>query len=809
MLVRTAPLWSALGVLVCLTPVATAADAGADASDEGSGISEVTVTAQKFKSTVHDTPISVTALSSEDMANAGITSVQQIARDVPGLSMRSAGPGLTEYEARGLASNGGAAPTVGFYLDEIPLSPPALSQSGKVVIDPDLYDVDRVEVLRGPQGTLYGSGSMGGTVKVITNQPKLGEWGLSVQGTVSQTEGGGTNGGGSIALNVPIGSMLALRLVGSEQYRSGWIDEVVLNPFPLPVYVPGPTPGSVLPGVKAMQYGNLLAAPVESVTRNANTLKLTTERATLLFKPTDGISITGFFMTQRMALGGYDLLDGTPAGTDWPGPVYNAHFEAFPVREPVHDDIHIYGLTANVDVGFADLTSATSYWDRLGVQTEDASTSLYWSNATAPGPSGTPPPAGSYPPLVANGYSEVDPSRQFAQELRLTSHDMWGLHWVAGGFYSVLHSVWQEESSNPAVIPFGIPDGSYFTSYNPYRVIQSAAFADGSYDITSQLKFAAGIRWYSYNSQQHEESWGYDAPNAVPGTKTLTTASDKGFNPRWNISYEPNKTLNLYATVSKGFRPGGANQILPPSSSPPYCTPGTLAFKPDKVWNYEIGEKARLFDNWLTINSDIYYIKWLGVQQVFTLACGYQYYNNAGDGRSFGPEIEIKAKLTNNWTLSLSGTYTDALITHPSDAYQQYLSQQVVRPDGTAQCPATGSCTAPILNIPKDTASIALTYTRELFNDYQLTGRIDDSFVGTSTDVAYFYGERLPSYNIANFRVILAHNNWSANFFIDNLNNKVALISANNTSFQFNVPQLVRYSTNQPRTFGTQLNYHF
>jgi len=574
------------------------------------------------------------------------------------------------------------------------------------------------------------------------------------------------------------------------------------------VNVPGPTPGSVVPGVKATQYGNLLAAPVQSVTHNANTLKLTTERATLLFKPTDGISITGFFMTQRMALGGYDLLDSTPAGSPWPGPVYNAHYEAFPVKEPVHDDIHIYGLTANIDVGFADVTSATSYWDRLGVQTQDASNSIYWSNATAPTGT-TPPPAGTYPPLVPVPYSEVDPSRQFAQEVRLSSHDMWGLHWVAGGFYSVLHSVWQEESSNPAVIPFGIPDGSYFTSYNPYRVIQSAAFADGSYDITSKLKFAAGIRWYSYNSQQHEESWGYDAPNAVPGTKTLTTASDKGFNPRWNISYEPNKDLNLYATVAKGFRPGGANQIIPPPTSPPFCTPGTLAFKPDKVWNYEIGEKARLFDNWLTINSDIYYIKWLGVQQVFTLACGYQYYNNAGDGRSFGPEIEVKAKLSPNWMLSLSGTYTDALITHPSASYQQYLSQQVVRPDGTAQCPVTGSCTAPILNIPKDTASIALTYTRDLFNDYHLTGRIDDSFVGTSTDVAYYYGERLPSYNIANFRATLGHGNWSASLFVDNLANKVALISANNTSFQFNVPQLVRYSTNQPRTFGTQLNYHF
>ena len=147
----------------CGLQLATAARAAAAAD---TGLEEVVVTAEKFKSTVQETPISLSALSGDQLITAGIFSVEDLARSVPGLSMRSASPGLTEYEARGLASNGGAAPTVGFYLDEIPLSPPALSQSGKVVIDPNMYDVERVEVLRGPQGTLYGSGSMGGTVTV-------------------------------------------------------------------------------------------------------------------------------------------------------------------------------------------------------------------------------------------------------------------------------------------------------------------------------------------------------------------------------------------------------------------------------------------------------------------------------------------------------------------------------------------------------------------------------------------------------------------------------------------------------------------
>jgi iron complex outermembrane receptor protein len=212
-----------------ISPLSFAADdnketAASTAPENSEGLSEITVTAEKYESTIQETPISISALSGAQLQEQGITSVEEVARSVPGMSVRSAGPGLTEYDARGLASNGGAAPTVGFYLDEVPLSPPALSQSGKVVIDPGLYDVDRVEVLRGPQGTLYGSGSMGGTVKLVTAQPKLNQFEGSAQVTGSQTEGGGGNASGNLMLNLPIGDMFALRLVGGDTYRSGWIN---------------------------------------------------------------------------------------------------------------------------------------------------------------------------------------------------------------------------------------------------------------------------------------------------------------------------------------------------------------------------------------------------------------------------------------------------------------------------------------------------------------------------------------------------------------------------------------------------------
>jgi iron complex outermembrane receptor protein len=578
-----------------------------------------------------------------------------------------------------------------------------------------------------------------------------------------------------------------------------------LNPFPVTLGVP--------------HYGSLTSAPVQGVIRNANDERMTDGRETLLFQPSEDFSITLMALQQHMALGGYDLLDSTPTSA-FPGPVYNAHYEAFPVnggspfREGLHDDIDIYGLTVNWNLGFADLTSASSYFTRLGWQTQDATASIYYTN-------------GIPNLLAAIPYSEVDPSRQFSQEIRLSSHNTGPLHWVAGVFYSSLHSVWQEESSSPAVaaatkagqitvgggsitVPY-IPDGSYFTSYNPYQVKQTALFADGSYKVTDEWKLSAGVRWYTYKSQQNEFSWGLDGPyfNHASVVPQVTKASNSGFNPRVNLSYEPNRDLTVYTTIAKGFRPGGANQLLPPQSQYPFCTPGALSFGPDSVWNYEIGEKAKLFNNWLTINSDVYYIKWNGVQQVFTLTCGYQYYDNAGNGRSFGPEIEINAKLSDSWTLALSGAWTDSKITNPSPLYLNYLENLVTQPNGTTHPCSSSNCTVPIMNIPKDTASIALTYATEVMSDYELSVRVADSFTGTAHDVAYYFDYQLPSYNIASARMTLTHANWSANLFCDNLTNKVALETANNTSFQFNVPQIVRYSTNQPRTFGTQVNYKF
>ena len=759
-----------LGTLGCAVPSARAADAQ-------EGLEEIVVTAQRFTSTVQNTPISLSAVTGEQLDAAGITSIEELTHDIPGLSMRSAGPGQTEYEARGLASSGGSSPTVGFYLDDVPLTPPATSQTGKVVIDPNLYDIDRIELLRGPQGTLYGSGSMGGTVRVITNTAKLDTFEGSVQGSLSDTQGGSGNGSGSLMLNVPIGDTLAVRFVATDRYRSGWIDRVVLNPFPEDV------PASSLP---SYGRGNVLTAPVQTVVHDVNSESLDGIRGTILFKPNEDFSIVTRVLYQHMYMGGYDEFDNPP------GPSHAAQYAPFNIPEPIRDWVHLYSVTATWNLGFADFTSTSGYFQRHEEQTQDASESISYFS-------------GVYPYFPAP-YSETDITRQFSEELRLASKGDGALRWVGGAFYSDDTSDWNEygASNSPVYLSFAGTPIIYWGDLN-YRVRQYALFGDASYKLTEQWKFEAGLRWYRYQSASSNWDTGFFSSPTI-GPVPVFEISDSGFNPRFDLSYMPSPDLTTYVSASKGYRPGGPAG----PAYPAICGGGqTPPYSPDTVWDYEIGEKAKLFDHWLTVNSDFYYIKWSKVQETVALPCGYTLEANAGDGRTFGPEIEINAKLSSEWSITASASYTDAKINRPS---AEFVAAVLTNPvaGGIPGCPSTTNCSSiPILNVPKDSASLALIYSTEIASGYQLTGRLADIYVGPAYDQAYAFGISLPSYNIASARLGVGTEKWNATLFVDNLTNKIAELTSNNTQFQFNVPQITRISTNQPRTFGTEVNYRF
>jgi iron complex outermembrane recepter protein len=764
--------------------------------DSGPTLQEVVVTAETYTSTAQSTPISISALTGEQLESRGINSLEAVARDVPGLSMRSAGPDQSEFEARGIASNGGNSPTVGFYLGDIPLSPPAMGQIGKVVIDPNLYDLDRIEVLRGPQGTLYGASSMGGTIKLIPHLPVLDNISGSADATLSHTDGGRANGGADVMLNYSKSDYWAVRAVVSDLYRSGWISRTVVSPFPPDVLAPNGPP---------FTRGDVLNAPVQSVTPDVNLERQLSGRIELLIQPSRKLRINLLALGQLTHLGGYDEFDLPP------GPQYQTHFQPYPIGEQVHDRVSVFSATIEADLGFATLTSATGYFERRPWQLQDAAEATSWTLESFLVPPAEMAAIGM-PTYIATPIYEAEPEHQLSEELRLNSSGSTALHWVAGLFYSRLNSSFNELQNAPYIAelsqfltpPMNNPAGLTFGINNLYEIAQKAAFADASWRFVPAFKLEGGLRWFRYDTSAFNNEWGYFfTPQAAPlANPPGNFSSASGVIPRVDVAWVPSGDFTAYLSASKGFRPGGANMTIPLTACP---SGGPASFDPDTVWDYEAGEKALLAGNRVRLNADVYYIKWSKVQQTALLSCGTQYVTNAGDGRSYGPEIDLAARISEDWTFYLSGAWTKADIT---SANGNYLSSLANSGYSFPSCSIGGACASiPILNVPKETASAAIEYARPL-GKLTLTARLDGTYTGSSWDEAYSVIQ-LPGYAMANFRVGLAADRWSGALFVTNLTNKVPWVSANNTSFSFNIGPLTRVSTLQPMTVGTQWSYQF
>jgi outer membrane receptor protein involved in Fe transport len=766
----------ATGVMIGLSGpgIAAAADASGANKDATTQLGEIIVTAEKRDATVQKTPISITALKGADLQQAGITNLTAVAEQVPGVALKTGGPGQNEFEMRGLNSAGGNSPTVGFYLDDTSLTTFAYATAGKVVIDPDLYDLNRVEVLRGPQGTLYGSGSMGGTIRLISNQPVLDGYHASIDLTGSGTEGGGANGGVSAMVNVPIvPGQLALRVAGTEKSTSGWIDRIVLDPFPLP------TDGG-------LTRGSVTTAPVSQVSRDVNWDHLQAIRATLLYQPTSRLSITPMIMLQQINSGGQSLIDNPPGNVE-------AHYQPYDSPEPVSDRFQLYALTVKYDFDGFQVVSATSHWTRTLTQVQDGAEVMQ-------DVLGLPAFDVADGGLGVDPWTERDTATQTSEELRVTSTGKGAFQWQGGFYYGDLSSTTLQYSVDPAAGPlFGVT--TLYHEFVPQDFDQKSLFGEVSYQITPSLKATAGVRYFTFDNTFKTTEYGFFGPygDLTPGS-SQSRAWDSGFNPKFNLAYEPSKDLTLYATVSKGFRPGGGNQIVPTSGTEEgdACEANLQAFGktsnpatygPDSVWNYEIGEKLRLFDDRLSINGSAYYEHWENIQREVTLNCGYIYSDNAGEAAIYGSELEVSARLGYGLTLSVNAGYTDAQYT------QNSLETGVVKGE---QLP----------DVPKWTSSQSLIYRHKISDDFTIVARAQNDYIGARTDVTY-YIDNLPSYDLLSARIgITASQGWSAFFFVDNITNKHALLNAINSQV-LNIPTMTRDTTNQPRTIGVDLTYGF
>ena len=391
------------------SPDGIAASGNAPAAGD---LQEVVVTAERREGTVQSTPLSITAISGAQLQAQGITGLTELGYETPGISEKNSGPGQTEFEMRGISSSGGTSPTVGFYLDDVPLTAPAEGLEGKVVIDPSLYDLNRVEVLRGPQGTLYGSGSMGGTIRMITNQPDPTSSSASAQVRGSGTQGGSGNYAANVMANVPlISDTLALRVVGTYSYVGGWLDRVVEGNFPQETDA-------------GFTRGNVLASPATKVYDNVNWERLQGVRASLLWRPSENLTITPTAFYQGIAQGAPNYVD-VPPGID-----SEAHYQPFDVREPYFDNFELFTLPIKYSLPGVDVNSISAYYKRNTSLSQDSSEVAQDFMTALIGI-----PDVSYAEAGALSALETDHTSQISQEIRLSSSYRGAFQWVVGGFY--------------------------------------------------------------------------------------------------------------------------------------------------------------------------------------------------------------------------------------------------------------------------------------------------------------------------------------------------------------------------------------
>jgi iron complex outermembrane recepter protein len=679
---------------------------------------------------------------------------------------------MSEFEMRGVASTGGNSPTVGFYYDDTPLTAPAATNEGKIVISPALYDLNRVEVLRGPQGTLYGSGSMGGTIKVVPNAPNPDAFDTSAEAVFGDTDHGGFNHAENGMINLPLGGGLAaLRIVGSYSHDSGWIDRVVIAPGQFPV----PTDGFTT-------RGNVLAAPIAADYHDVNDTARTTVRISALVKPIDGLTITPSFFYQKLDSGGLPYIDSDP-GTD-------AHYQPFDVPELYSDEFKLGALTIKYRNDLFEVSSSTSYWTRHEPLNQDTSES--WE--TGLGISAFEVADGG---LGAAAAYENNMSHQTTEELRLASVGDGRLKWLVGYFYEDFESFWDIDfPSQGGAALFGSND--LFNYFSPNKILQQSFFGEATYNITEPFAVTLGLRRYHY-----------DAPVSVNQSGALTSPvmsttaeKDQGVTPKVSLSYAVTKDLLVYATAAKGFRPGGGTGPVP-TSGPLSCeselqteygsngfVAGPISFKSDHVWSYELGEKLRAADNRVTINAAGYFESWIGVQQTNALSpCGYIYTANAGNAHVYGGELEIQAVVVKDLIVSANTSYSHAALVSSS------LIDSGFNP-GT-----------PIQDVPKWTASAAIAYRHSLTDQIAFTARAENTYTGSRTDET-FSVNTLPSYDLTNARAGIEGEHWSAVLFMNNIADKRAFLN-NITEDAVNMPTFNRVAVSQPRTAGIDLSYRF
>ena len=593
------------------------ADPGAETARRRATLEEVIVTSTRREEALHRIPLSVTAFSTEDLAARGTDDLQDLLIAVASVDYAAILPGLATINIRGISAPIGES-TVGLYIDEVPIT-------GDLGGQPDIktFDVARVEVVRGPQGTLYGEGSMGGTVRIITSKPQLNDWNGSAEAVWKSTDHGGTGYSLSGMLNAPlVDGKLGLKLVGIHREMDGFIDNTQLG------------------------------------INDINDEETTGGRASLRWRPTERLTLDGTVLFQSTEVGGVFIAD-------------RDYQQVSSVREPRDDDYYLYNLTASHRADSFEFISSTSYWDR-------STTRVVATRGTAFLPlleglifllTGE-----DVSPLTSI-HSDLDIDYKiFTQEFRLVSTAENRLRWTLGAFYKDSERVTFQNSvtDGPNIAqPFGLIFGNSTQEFD-----QIAAYGEVGFDLTKRLAMTVGARVF----RQEQTSLGEETGVlAGAGAATDGKVTIDGVTPKFALSYSLSDEVLFYANAAQGFRGGGVNGTLVVTlGAPP-------TFEEDTLWQYEVGVRTLLLDQRLALSGALYWIDWQDFQTLgdSSTTGGFAYTVNGGGARSRGLDLEVQARPTPYWELTGGYSYTDSelvddTISAPSGTPLPFVSRHKV-----------------------------------------------------------------------------------------------------------------------------------
>ncbi|MDQ5831770.1 MAG: TonB-dependent receptor, partial [Actinomycetota bacterium] len=731
---------------------------------------EVTVTAMKREETIFNTPISVAAPTEDILRERGADSLEDVAANVAGFAVQNLGPGQTQVSMRGVSSGQiardqpGPKEELGIYLDESVISLILFTP------DIDLFDMDRIEVLRSPQGTLFGSGSLAGTLRYITNPPELGVTRFFGEVGGSSLTDGDQGGYAKAGVNAALGDHAAIRIAAYYERLAGYMDAV---------------------------------QPDLSLKEDVNTGDRLGVRAAVTIAPDDRLTITPRIVYQELEADGWNRIDifnilGNEFTTTRPA-VRLGERELFTqIDEPYSDEFLLADLNIRYDFGPASLTSITSYTHRDILVVRDAGA---LTGSITGGSFGLPE-------RVYTLDAPLDDKTKadgWTQELRLSGGPQ-RFRWLVGGFYSDATKEYGQDlfvEGYEALVPTGsfvntrtvAPVDRLFFSELTYETRQLAFFGEGTFYATDRFSLTGGLRYYDYKDAKEQIFDGLfgagsdGRPQSTPGT----TEAD-GVAPRFIASYKVTDDTVINAQVSKGFRLGGINDPL----NVTLCTPGDLVafggrdgFKDETVWNYEIGTKSRLFGGRGWFNLAAFYVDVRDLQVVVTAgSCSSRLVFSVPKARSVGGEVEFSVAPSDRFDFAISAAYNDS-----------ELRSTVV--DGTGAIVSGIESGTRLPSVPRFQAAIAATYQQPIGQGVQgyLTGtyqhigsrytQVGDDLLGTLdlnsfgantigrplTQSTFTYDPLLPAYDIVNARVGARFSNFDVALFGNNLTDERAFLA--------------------------------